>query len=69
MMVISVEWTSDAAYSGQAAGSRNPKSLRRLTREEQSLDQFPLAADRHPGEMFVPHPLGDLRFAVEPLRQ
>jgi len=49
--------------------SRNMPALRRLSREQKSLDQLALAANCHTGESLVPQTLGHLGLAVKPLRQ
>jgi len=49
--------------------SRNRLALRRLTRQQKSLDQSTLAANCHAGESLVPLTHRYFGLAVEPLRQ
>jgi len=49
--------------------SRDALALGVLTRQQERLDQFTLAADSHSRESFVPFPVRHVRFGVEPLRK
>jgi hypothetical protein len=60
------EWRIVVVLGTVFITSRNTLAFRRLSGEQESLDELTLAANCHPGESLVPLTLGDLGLAIEP---